>query len=99
MLGQCYSEFNGCKFDIEGQDHLHLRVDQVLTRPDNVKSGVNPDDPRCTSQGECSPEPPSYASSTVMMKDLQVNSTAREAQDHKNLSFEFNITLESQDGS
>ena len=37
VLRQCYSEFNGGEFEVEGGDHLHLCVDQVLARPDDVE--------------------------------------------------------------
>ena len=82
MLGESDSELDGGKLDVEGWDHLHLCVDQVLTRLDNVESRVNQDDLRGTSQGDCSLEPPGYALSTVVMKDLQVNITTGETEDH-----------------
>ena len=82
MLGESDCELDGGELDVEGWDHLHLRFDQVLTHLDHIEPGVNPDDPRGISQGECSLEPPSYALSSVVMKDLQVNIPAGEAEDH-----------------
>ena len=50
-------------------------------------------------RAKTSPEPSGYALSTVVVKDLQVDSLAGEAQDHKNPSLELEISLVSQDGS
>ena len=50
MLGECDPEFNGCKFDVESGNDLHLGVNQILACFDNVESGVDPDDARASSQ-------------------------------------------------
>ena len=89
VLGQGYSELDGSELEVEGRDHLHLNVDQVLARLDDVEPEVNPDDLRCAPQCKGSPKSPGDALSAEVVEDLQVDSTTGEAQDHKNPSFQL----------
>ena len=99
MFGKGDSELNNCEFDVEGRNNFHLRVDQVLASLDDVQPGVNPDDSGCAPQSKCSPESSGYALGAVMMKDLQVNCTAGEAEHYEDPSLELNTTLRGQNGS
>ena len=89
VLGKSYSELNGGKCVVKGQDHLHLCVDQVFAQSDNIEPRVNPDDPRGSSQGECFLESSGNTLGTVVMNDLQVDSMAGEPQNHKDPSLEL----------
>ena len=98
MLRQSNSEFDGSELEVEGQDHFHLSIDQVLARLDDVEPGVNPDDLRCTPKCKGSPESPGDAHGSVVVEDLQVDSITGEAQDHENPSFELEASMLSEDG-
>jgi len=56
VFGKSSSKFNGGELQIEVGDDLHLSVNQVFASLNNVETSINPNDARCTSQGESSVE-------------------------------------------
>ena len=93
MFGKSDSELDSCEFDVEGENHLHPSVDQVLASLDDIQPGVKSNDPGCAPQRKHFPEYSGYALGVVMMKDFQVNSTAGEAKYYEDPSLELNIVL------
>ena len=67
-------------------DDLHLRVDQILARLDNVQSTVDPDDERCTSQSEGSIKTSGDSLGAVVVQDLKMHPLTGKTEDYQDPS-------------